>query len=64
MKLIITINMGNEAFTDDPQTECQRIINDALGRHLVSQLDTHPLYDYNGNNVGTMKIQRNYNRRK
>ena len=64
MKLIITIDMSNEAFTDDPNTECLRIIEEAMARHAVTDRSAHPLYDYNGNKVGTMKVQRDYNRKK
>jgi transcriptional regulator with XRE-family HTH domain len=55
--LVITINIENDAFADDPLGEVSRIITEAAGRfRRKSGLFSTPLMDINGNTVGSMKL--------
>ena len=60
MKLTITINCDNEAFTDNPGLEIARILHLAADRidgdPISSGGDGFRLFDLNGNRVGLVEI--------
>jgi hypothetical protein len=61
VKLAVTIDRGNAAFEDDPDEETERII-DGLAYRLdkmdgVSKGDSIPLFDINGNKVGSAVVK-------
>lgn len=61
MKTTISINMGNDAFTDHPGGEVARILRDLAARlDMDGSFGQHgyeeTLRDYNGNTVGTISV--------
>lgn len=58
MKLVITIETGNEAFNPDPAPECMKILRSVVDRMETTRFnpgDELYLYDANGNRVGLAK---------
>ena len=59
--LTITIKMrtGNEAFTDDRESEVCRVLKDVVAYAARVQTSGEKnLYDFNGNIVGTLEVKR------
>ncbi len=58
MKLVIEINLDNEAFEDGEVGEVARILSDLGGRlDAMSPGVLHSLLDVNGNRVGSAEIK-------
>ena len=61
MKLNLTIQMDNEAFSPEPEVEVARILHalaDRCGQNLGIVGYERAVLDVNGNKVGTVKITR------
>lgn len=60
MKLLIEIDMENEAFENDKEAECVRIFEYLawiLGGQMTLDVgDKKPIRDVNGNSVGTLEV--------
>ena len=60
MKMIIEIEMNNDAFCEYPMMEVERILNKLTHnlKDVLYPLDHFPrvLFDYNGNRVGIAKF--------
>ena len=61
MKLTVTIDMGNDAFAEDPCAELKRIFG--VVNNKVAEVDGRSkidniLVDVNGNSVGRVKLSR------
>lgn len=55
MTFTITVDVDNDAFTEDAAYETVRILRTVIDRLMRNGLrpgDTHPLFDHNGNRVG------------
>lgn len=58
MQCVITINMGNAAFDDDPTPELRRIFREISEMSFPATAGTQRgLRDINGNTCGTLKIE-------
>ncbi len=58
MKLVIVIEMDNDAFSFDAVQETERILNTAVDKlRVMEEPETKKLYDYNGNSVGYMRFE-------
>lgn len=58
MKLIIEIDMGNDAFVEDERLEVKRILVDYMFRIQAHRnIVECSLRDINGNTVGSVKIE-------
>ena len=58
MQCVIKINMGNEAFTDDPESELQRIFRELSEMSFPATAGTHRgIRDINGNTCGALEIK-------
>ena len=61
MKLVIEMELGNDAIQENGTAEVRRIINAAIDRLPASsgywKATCEPLFDYNGNNVGTLHVK-------
>jgi hypothetical protein len=63
MKCTIDISMDNAAFSDDPNEELARILEDLadkLRNEIMPATDPfrHKIYDINGNAVGSLVVKR------
>jgi len=56
--LKITIKMDNAAFEGEPITEAARILRTLAQDMEKFGLSDKALFDYNGNNVGAVKVTR------
>lgn len=56
MQLVITINMDNAAFDDNPEAEAANILAGLLDHYQQYQTLDLKLYDSNGNKVGVSFI--------
>lgn len=54
MKVKIEIKCDNAAFEDAPEHEVARILREAAQRIEGGGLSCFPLFDYNGNKVGSV----------
>lgn len=55
-QVLITIDLGNDAFTDDRYTEIARILKTAANRIERDGETDFRLRDNNGNTVGAVRI--------
>lgn len=55
MKIVIQFSTDNDAFTEDQQSEVDRIL-DAVVRKIKQGYDSGPIMDANGNRVGSFSV--------
>lgn len=59
MKVIITIEVDNDAFQPEPSKELARILKELSDKISHKGIeDKRPLYDINGNNVGWLEVMK------
>ena len=59
IQLHITLDIGNDAFADNPVPEAQRVIGEALAKSFnLEDLDGTKIYDSNGNAVGCITVSK------